>query len=159
MEVDAKVVRRGANAILVFVFTHFDFPDQKFYAAKPYIHVTKEVGEYSLFVLAEAFIPASSAEVIDPLAVDGNNRVDGAEENYAPILLSGRTSNLHSEDIVDLRHQGISINDGNKPAPENVPRQGETTTGTGNCRIEGIICPRESGNLQKSFRFFQTLLS
>ena len=27
VEVDAKVVRRGANAILVFVFTHFDFPN------------------------------------------------------------------------------------------------------------------------------------
>ena len=28
VEVDAKVVRRGVNAILVFVFTHFDFPDE-----------------------------------------------------------------------------------------------------------------------------------
>ena len=42
VEVDAKAVRRGANAILVFVFTHFDFPNQKFYAAKPYNHVTEE---------------------------------------------------------------------------------------------------------------------
>ena len=28
VEVDAKVVRQGANAILVFVFTHSDFPDK-----------------------------------------------------------------------------------------------------------------------------------
>ena len=42
VEVDIKVVRRGANAILVFVFTHFDFPDQQFYAAKRYINVTEE---------------------------------------------------------------------------------------------------------------------
>ena len=30
VEVEAKVVRRGANAILVFVYTHFDFPDEQF---------------------------------------------------------------------------------------------------------------------------------
>ena len=34
VEVDAEVVRRGADEILVFVFTHFDFPDEQFYAAK-----------------------------------------------------------------------------------------------------------------------------
>ena len=42
VEVDVKVVRRGVDAILVFVFTYFDFPDEKFYAAKRYIHVTQE---------------------------------------------------------------------------------------------------------------------
>ena len=51
VEVDAKVVRRGAHAILVFVFTHFDFPNEQFYAAKRYIHVTQEGEEDSLFVL------------------------------------------------------------------------------------------------------------
>ena len=157
MEVDAKVVRQGANAILVFVFTHFDFPGQQLYAAKQYIHVTKEVEEDSLFFLAKAVIPAARAAVIGSLTVDGNNRVDSAEEKDAQILLSDCISNLHSEDMVELRHQGIAINDGNNPSPENFIRQGETTTGTGNCRIEGIIFPRESGNLQKSFRFFQTL--
>ena len=57
--VDAKVMRRGANAILVFVFTHSDFPDQKLYTAKLYIHVTEEGEENSLFVLAEAVVPCS----------------------------------------------------------------------------------------------------
>ena len=52
VEVDAKVVRRGADEILAFVFTHFDFPDKQFYAAKRYIHVTQEGEEDSLFVLA-----------------------------------------------------------------------------------------------------------
>ena len=47
VEVDAKVVRRGANTILVFVFTHFDFPDEKFYVAKRYIHVIQEGEEDS----------------------------------------------------------------------------------------------------------------
>ena len=52
MEVDAKVVRRGANAILVFFFTHFDCPDEKLHAAKRYIHMTQEGEEDILFVLA-----------------------------------------------------------------------------------------------------------
>ena len=122
MEVDTKVVRRGANAILVFVFTHFDFPDQQLYAAKRYIHVTKEVEEDRLFFLAEAVIPSTSAVGIGPLAVDGNNRADGAEANNAPILLSGRTSNKSLEDMVEILRQGIAIDDDNDSAPENFPR-------------------------------------
>ena len=70
MEVDAKAGWRGANAILVFVFTHFDFTDEQFYAAKRYIHVTQEGEEGSLFVLAEAVTPAVSDGAIGPLAVD-----------------------------------------------------------------------------------------
>ena len=42
VEVDAKVVPRGANEILIFVFTHSNFPDQQFYAAKRYIPVNYE---------------------------------------------------------------------------------------------------------------------
>ena len=75
-----------------------------------------------------------------------------------PNWLSGRTSNLRSEDMAELRHQGISIDDDNDPAPDNVPRQGETTYGTGDWRREGIICPRKSGNLQNSFPYFRHYL-
>ena len=117
MEVDAKVVWQGANVILVFIFTHFSFPDQKFYAAKQYIHMTEEGEEDSIFVLDKAVIPAVSAGGIGPLVVDVNNRADGAEANNAPILLSGRTSNLRLEDMVELCRHWISIDDDNNPAP------------------------------------------
>ena len=89
MEVDAKVVRRGAHAILVFVFTHFDFPKEKFYAAKRYIHVTQEGEDCSLFVLAEAVIPAVSAGAIGPLTFGGNNHADGTEANDCPDFTIG----------------------------------------------------------------------
>ena len=49
----------------------------------------------------------------------------------------------------------IVIDDDNDPAPEGVPRQGENTTGTGNWRREGVICPRKAGNLQNSFASFR----
>ena len=140
---------------MVFVFTHFDFPDEQLYAAKRYIHVIQEGEEDSLFVLAEAVIPAVSAGTIGPLTFDQTNRADGAEANDAPILLSGRTSNLRSEDIVELLCQGISIDDDKNPAPENVPQQGDNTTRTGNWRREGIIFPRKAGNLQNYFASFR----
>ena len=57
--------------------------------------------------------------------------------------------------MVELRRQGIAIDGDNDPAPENVPRQGETTTGTGNWRREGIIFPRKAGNLQNYFASFR----
>ena len=94
VEVDAKVVRREADAILVFVFTHFDFTNEQFYADKRYIHVTQEGEEDSLFFLAESIIPTFSAGAILPLTFDQTNRDYGAEEDDAPILLSVRTSNL-----------------------------------------------------------------
>ena len=100
MEVDAKVVWRVANAILVFVFTHFDFPNKKFYAAKRYIHVTQEGEEDCIFVLAEAVIPSVSEGAIFTMKFDQTNCADGAAENNAPTLLSVRTSNLRSEDMV-----------------------------------------------------------
>ena len=91
VEVDTKVVWRGADAILVFVFTHFDFPEEQFYAAKRSIHVTQEDKEDSLFVLSESVIPAVSAGAIGPMTLDQTNRENGAEENDVPILLSVRT--------------------------------------------------------------------
>ena len=96
---------------MVFGFTHFDFPNQKSYSANWYIHVTKEGEEDSMFLLAEVVIPASSAGGIGPLSVDGHNCAGGAEANDALILLLGRTSNISSEDIVDLCCQGIYIAD------------------------------------------------
>ena len=57
--------------------------------------------------------------------------------------------------MVELCRQEISIDDDNDPAPENVRRQGDNTTHTGNWRREGIICPRKAGNLQNSFASFR----
>ena len=155
VEVDAKVVRRGSNAILFFVFTNANFPEQKFYATKQYIHVTKEGTQESLFVLEESVVPAAGAGGIGALAIGGNNHTDGVEANDAANLLSVCTLNLRSEDMAEIRRKGITTYDDNDPEPENVPSQGGTTAGTGNCRIEGIICPRKACNIQNSFASFR----
>ena len=117
--------------------------------------MAKEVEEDRLFFLVEAVIPAINAGDIGPMALDENNCADGAEANFAPILLSVRMSNLCLEDMVELRHQGIYIDDDNNPAPDNIPRQGETTTVTGNWRREGIIFHCKAVNLQNSSASFR----
>ena len=117
--------------------------------------MTQEGEEDSLFVLAESVIPAVSAGAIGPLTFDQTDCADGAEAKDASILISVRTSDLCSEDMVELRRQVISIDDDNNPAPENVPRQGENTTRTGNWKREGVICPRKADNLQNSFASFR----
>ena len=93
------------------------FPNEQFYAAKRYIHVTQEGEEDIFFVLAEAVIPAVRAGAIGLLTFDQTNCADGAEANDAPILLLGRTSNVRLEDMVELLRQGIDINDDNDPEP------------------------------------------
>ena len=117
-----KVVRRGDNAILVFVFTFADFPNQQFYDAKQYIHVTQYGTENSLFVLAEAPVPADIAGEKGALEFGGNNFTDGAEANDTPNLLSTCMSTLHLEDMAELCLQGIAIDNDNNTAPENIPR-------------------------------------
>ena len=92
--------------------------------------MTKEGAYDSLFLFVEAVVLAASAGVIGPLAGCVNNCNDGAEVNGAPNLLLGCALNLSLEDMVDLRYHGIAIGDNNYPAPYNVPRQGETTSGT-----------------------------
>ena len=135
VEEELKVMRKSADAIPFFVFTNANFLDKQFYATKKYIHVTQEGTEESLFFLAEAPIPAAGKGGICALSVDRKDHTDGAEANDAPNLLSGCTSNLRSEDMAEICHQWIAIDDDNNPEMENVPRQGETTAGTGNCRI------------------------
>ena len=54
--------------------------------------------------------------------------------------------NIRSEDMAELHHQGIAIDDDNDPVPEHFPRQGYTTAGTGNWKKEGIICLRKDYN-------------
>ena len=79
--------------------------------------MTQEGEEDSLFLLKEAVIPSVSAVAIGPLTFYQTNPADGAEANNAPTLISGWTSNLRSEDMVELCRQGISIDDDNNPSP------------------------------------------
>ena len=117
MEINVKVVRRGTNAIPVFVFTHADFPDKKLYSANQYIHVTQDGTEDSICVLYEAPVLSAGSGGIGALEVDRNDHTDGAESNDAPNLLLGCTSNIHSEDMAEIKRQGIAVEDDNNIAP------------------------------------------
>jgi hypothetical protein len=66
-------------------------------------------------------------------------------------------TNLVSEDMAELRRQGIAVDDDNDPAPENIPDRGAAPAAAAdnlNWKGEGIICPRKSTNRQNSFAGF-----
>ena len=48
-------------------------------------------------------------------------RVCDVEILDLPCLASGHNSNLTSEDMADIRRQGISVDENNDPEPENIP--------------------------------------
>ena len=155
LEVDATFVRRGANAILVFVFTYFNFPEPTILCLQA-IHPCDQRGW--------RVQPICLSRGCHLHCQHWRHRSSGSwwkqsfwwcRSKRFPDLLLVCTSNLRSEDMVELRRQGIAINDDKYPAPDNVPRQGETATGTGIWRREGIICHRKSGNIQNYFTSFR----
>ena len=82
----------------------------------------------------------------------------GVEILDLPCLASGNNLNLTSDDMDDLRRQGIDVDDYNYPAPENIPvpkinplPQLEEDK---NWSSEGIICPRKSNNLHNTYADF-----
>ena len=54
-----------------------------------------------------------------PLLVE--ERVCGFEISDLPCLASGHNSSLTSEDMADIRCQGIAVDDDEDPSPENIP--------------------------------------
>ena len=54
-----------------------------------------------------------------PLLVE--QRVCGVEISGLSCLASGHNLNLMSEDMADLWHQGIAVDNSSNPDPENIP--------------------------------------
>ena len=52
-----------------------------------------------------------------------DHRVGGFDDSYSPSLDLGLNSNLTVDDIENLRCFGVSVNDENYPAPDNIPDQ------------------------------------
>ena len=75
----------------------------------------------------------------------------GVEIFDLPCLASGHNPNLTSEDMDDIRRQGIDADDNNNPAPKNIPVPENiplTQLEEDNSWIsEGIIFPSRSNNL------------
>ena len=72
--------------------------------------------------------------------------VCGVETSDLPCLASGRNSNFTSDDMADLRRQGVAVDDENKPAHQNIPSPQniplpQLEEGYSQ-RSEVIICPR-----------------
>jgi hypothetical protein len=151
-----KTVRRGGGPTNVFIFSHGDFPDVEFYAARRYLHITEEGPEDGLFDQEEEVAPVPRCRATRE---EVQARVGGVDSVDIPIPVP-RNSNLSADDLADLRRQGIAVDDDNDPAPENVParqapQQAAAVVAPLEWRSEGIICPRRANNLQNSNACFK----
>ena len=85
---------------MVYKFSHMNFPDVSFYAAKRYVHMTLEGPTEDLFFVVEATVPQVRQQV-NQTEIDG--RIGGIDTTTdLPNLNSGRTSNLTAGDMADL---------------------------------------------------------
>ena len=86
-------------------------------------------------------------------------RVCGAEISHLPCLASGHNSNLTSEDMDNLRRQGISVNDDIDPDPENMPVSRNIHLSQleeyNSWISEGIICLKKSNNIHNTNSAFK----
>ena len=147
-------IRRGGGLAKVYNFSHLDFPDVIFYAAKWYVHMTLEGPAEDFFVVVEATVPQVRRQV-NQTEID--SRIGGVDTTIdLPNLNSGRTSNLTAGDMADLRRQGIATDDDNDPAPENIPGPAPAPPNDQlTWKSDGIICPRRANNLQNSGACFK----
>jgi hypothetical protein len=105
---EKTISRRKTDCVLV---KHPDFPDQDFYVAKSRVKVQLEGPEDDFF-----------DDPTSELAQNGGNEEATAPEP-APEAQLRFIQREHPGDIVtaELRAQGITVDDDNDPAPENVP--------------------------------------
>ena len=88
-----------------------------------------------------------------PSAVE--HRVGGADFSDFPSLASGQNLNFTSDNMTDLRHQGIADDDDNDPDTENIPYQVPQLVNALNCKSEGIVFPGQLNNLHHTYATFK----
>ena len=146
------MIRRISGVSSVYTFSHADFEGVEFYAARWYVHLTKERREEDFFVREEEE-EDDEALTVSELLLFVEQRVCGVETSDLPCLDSGRNSNFTSDDMADVRHQGVAVDDDNNPAPQNIPLP-QLEDGY-SWRSEEIICPRRSNNLPNTYAAFK----
>ena len=139
---DRESIQRGGGLAKVYNFSHLDFPNVIFYAAKRFVYMTLEGPAEQFFVVVEAIVPQVQQQVNQ---TDIDSRIGGVDATTnLPNLNFGRTSNLTADDMAYLRRQGIATDDNNDPAPENIPGPAPAPTNDQlTWKSDEIICPGE----------------
>ncbi len=97
----------------------------------------------------ESEMPQLPAPPIPGAAVPNANAGKRSSNRNVVTNIEGRMRIETREDIAELRHQGIEVNDDNEPAPENVPEPYEAPLPPGGGRWENpTICSRRANNFQ-----------
>ena len=141
-----KVIRRGTQEKPVYFMTHHDFENVEFYAFKRYVTVITEGPPEQMFrqnteVNNEAVTAQHHSEV----------RVGQSDLTVGNLDSSIGLENLPvtNEMMRELQMQGITVDDDNMPAEENIPLPNAPVEDNidWNWRSEGIICPRRAQNI------------
>ena len=75
----------------------------------------------------------------------------GGEILYLPCLDSGQNLNLTSDDMADLRFQGIDVDNNYYHVPKNIPYEVPQPEDGYSWISEGIIFPRQSKNSHNTY--------
>ena len=125
-------------------FLHGYFIGVDFFASRLYIHVVEEGRKEFPFDYTE--LPACKRAAMQPIdGTESDKRIDGInKEGNFLVLPSGQIMNPTEEDMDVLRCIGITTDDNNYPALDNVPEQQEQQQGNGEefgeaWKSEGII--------------------
>ena len=116
------MVMRGGPATNLFIIRHEDFTKKELYATKRMVYITEESPKEDLFHLGILFLDSYIAsEVVPPEEGVCKFRDEEYEETPLPILPSGSHGMTAAEAVITtLRHEGIAVDDDNRPAPDNV---------------------------------------
>ena len=113
---------RGGPETNLFIIRHEDFTKKELYATKRMVHITEESPKEDLFYLGIHFIDSYIAsEVVPP--EDGVCKFRDKEDKEIPLpILPSRSHGITAaEDVITtLRHEGLAVDDDNRPAPDNV---------------------------------------
>ena len=112
-------IQRNSGVSNVHMFSHFDFEGVNFYAAKQYDHFTNE-GRVEEFFVSNKQEEDYEVLPVSELTSLEEQRVCGVEISDLPCLDSGHNWNLTSEEMCDLQHKVIAVDDENDPATKNI---------------------------------------
>ena len=97
------------------LFSNADFEGVEFYAARRYVHLTKEGREEDFFV-NEGEEEEDEVLSFSPTPLVVEQRVGGVEFSDLTYLAAGKKSNLTYDVMAYLRRQDIAAYDNNNPS-------------------------------------------
>lgn len=104
------------------IFRHDDHPNRQIFCVNDrFVHCYIDGGAENHFKARENDTPAMSATTEAPPSI---STPELATKEHVAELVQGQSCNLDATDIAQFRAMGVTVDDDNDPAPENIPDVG-----------------------------------